>query len=218
MQFRAILLLTALTSTAWCQDPDRSTQLRLGIGSMPGVDESELEGPGGTESVSLDPKAGVSVDVGLAVLWTNPDSVLGYAVYIGGFRRAHLGEDEVGVDVSTAAFGANLGVDVTAQLSPSVLLTAGPRLGLGFASQSVDDAAIEDGFGAYVSVGFQVGAYVSIGTDRLSRPILLGLEAGGMGWSSSATQTFDDGVDHADLDVTNSGGGGYVSVVIGMTI
>jgi hypothetical protein len=214
---KTLLLTLAITGAAWSQD-DRLLQVRLGLGSMPGIDESEVSGDGlVTTTVDCDPDTSLSLDLGLSLLWKT-DSAFGYGVYLGGFRRVHTGTDDENIEVGTVALGASLGADLALFINPDLVVTAGPRLGLGFGYQAIDHGSWDDGSGGYASLALQTGIYATVGRGSMSNPLVIGLEAGIMGWSSSATQHYDDGTDRADPDVTNSGAGGYASLVVGLTL
>jgi|SRR6478736_2512881 len=175
--------------------------LRIAGGSVPGIDEADVDGFG---TVSLDDKTGGRLEI-LAVkrFFGKSDSTVG-GVFGGGIFFSGQSGEAGGDEVKLSAFGGMIQGGVAIKLGHNWVVEFGPYLGLGVAETEL--TGFEDGTGPYGFLGVKAGVFVGLG-DRVE----LGLELGYEGFSQE--QEFDDGFG-GTVDVTFSGSGPRLAAVL----
>lgn len=138
---------------------DTIRDLRLAVGFVPGIDEVEFDGPGGTFTADSDGEAGLSIHPRFALGRYSGD-VLGFVMVFGVFYRTHSGEDAVGDEVELTAFGTSLAPGIALRVAGPLHFELTGELDLGWAEQSI--TGFTDGLGPYAGAGLNAGLYLDL--------------------------------------------------------
>ncbi len=181
---------------------DTEKGLRLSLGSAPGMDKVEFDGPGGVVSVDLDADSGINFNPAF-VIRTGIEKPVGFVGVFGLMVRTHSGTDVVGDKVELTVWGVSAAPGLAVKLSDKAHLELKVELGLGAANQSITGAT--DGSGPYVSLGASAGAYFKLG-----KTFVLGADLGYSQFTS--TGELDVAGTIIDTEFTGSGPTGNVSI------
>lgn len=191
---------------------DSSYDLRLALGTAPGVTENEFSGG----STDVDANQGLLLEVG--PYWRFDEMIDGdqWGAVLGTslFWRGSTGDNDVpgGGETSISAFGIKLAPGPAYRMD-QLRFEATPFLSLGLAAMEVDTGGpggdIESEWGSFISYGVEVGGFYDFNRDWFGG-VKLGYE-----WFG-ADVTFEDvGGTGTDVDNEASGSGFILALVVG---
>jgi hypothetical protein len=177
--------------------------LRMGVGSQPGIAKIKEKDTGATTETDKD--GGGDVDVEVLYVRARPES-FGFAAGGGLFAHSHIG-DYQGLKPQVNASGVEGQAALVYRFTRHFHIEA-PAVVVGLGSARATKIGVADSDnGGYGSLALQVGAYYSFWFG-----LQIGAAIGVEGWSSTVKQDNGTGTKQ---DVTYSGGGGYLNLQAG---
>lgn len=195
-----LLIAASFGSILEAQGKSNDVSVRFSLGIAPGIDEAEDST--GTYGVNDDGGARLEI-LAIKRFWDVNNSAIGWSIG-GGFFFGNHALSEPGFEVDITTFGTMIQGGLVVDAGRGLTFELGPYLGAGTADN--ETTGFSDGNGPYFLYGIKGSAIM-----LLNETIEFGVDLGYEGFTQE--QEYDLGLTE---DVTYSGSGAHVALIVGM--